>query len=139
MLEFTTSPRIPTVEEYSDLIRSVGWRAREPRAIEAALRNSLFSVAAQIDDVVIGLGRVIGDGGLHYYLADVVVRPEFQRRGVGSAIVRELEKFLEGVRYQNTLVGVFATEGTREFYTRFGYFAQGPDGPAMYRWLNRTA
>src|SRR5258706_10419428 len=115
MSTITTVRRSPTVDEYLDLIRSVGWKARNPRAIADALRNSVFAVVARLDDATIAMGRVIGDGGLHYYLSDVAVRPEFQRRGIGTRIVRELQQFLDGVPYDNTLVSVVATPATHSF------------------------
>lgn len=69
--------RVPTVEEYTQLIDAVGWRCREQHAIEIALSNSLYAVCAQINDRIVGFGRVIGDGGLHLYLTDIVVIPEY--------------------------------------------------------------
>ena len=85
------------------------------------------------------MGRVIGDGGLHYYLTDIVVDPAHQRQGIGARLVRALTERVEGVPFVNTWVGLFPVEGTADFYARFGYKAQRPTGPAMYRWLNRSS
>jgi GNAT superfamily N-acetyltransferase len=130
--------RRPTVIEYERLISSVGWKPRDGSAISAALSGSIFAVCAEAGGAIVGMGRVIGDGGLHYYLTDVVVEPAHQRRGVGSRIVEALTRFVESVPFKNTWVGVFAVEGTADFYSRFGYKAQRPTGPAMCRWLNRS-
>jgi len=139
----TTTPcsvveRRPTSGEYQRLIASVGFKSRDPVAIANALTASIFSVCVEHDGELIGMGRIIGDGGLHYYLTDIVVDPKHQRRGVGSMIVRALTEFMERVPYKNTPVNIFAVEGTAEFYARFGYKAQRPTGPAMYRWLNKS-
>ncbi len=128
----------PTVDEYRRLISAVGWKPRDTEAISRGLASSQFAVCAETGSEVVGMGRVIGDGGLHYYVTDVVVVPAFQRRGLGSRIVAALTKHVEGVPYKNTWVGLFAVEGTADFYARFGYKAQRPNGPAMFRWLNRT-
>ncbi len=130
--------RCPTVEEYSRLIAAVGFKPRDPVAISTALAQSIFSICAQSNGNIIGMGRVIGDGGLHYYLTDVIVHPAHQRRGVGSRIVQALTAFVERVPFKNTWVGIFPVEGTADFYARFGYKAQLPSGPAMYRWLNSS-
>ena len=129
--------RRPTVDEYVRLIAAVQWKPRDPEAIARALAGSIFAFCAAVDGRPVGMGRVIGDGGLHYYLTEIVVDPAFQRRGVGGRIVRALTERVEGVPYRNTWVGLFADEGTAEFYAQFGYKAQRPTGPAMYRWLNR--
>jgi GNAT superfamily N-acetyltransferase len=130
--------RKPTVPEFAHLTTAVGWRPRDVGAITAALEGSLYAVCAEVDRIVVGMGRVIGDGGLHYYLTDVAVHPAHQRRGVGSKIVEALTRFVERVPFKNTWIGVFAVEGTVAFYARYGYKAQAPTGPAMYRWLNRS-
>jgi predicted N-acetyltransferase YhbS len=127
--------RRPTVSEYESLIASVGFKPRDRQAISAALSASLFSVCAEVDSGIVGMGRVIGDGGLHYYLTDVVVARAYQRRGVGTRIVRALTEFVESIPFKNTCVGIFAVEGTPDFYARFGYKAQR--GAAMLRWLNK--
>jgi GNAT superfamily N-acetyltransferase len=128
--------RVPTVDEYADLIRAVGWKPRDRAAIARALANSLYAVCAESSERIVGMGRVIGDGALHFYLSDVAVLPEHQRQGIGTEIVARLNRYLESVPYQNTLVGVITARGTRPFYERCGYRAQSAEAPAMYRWLN---
>ena len=130
--------RCPSVEEYSRLIAAVDWKPRDREAIARALARSLFAVCAEHEGAVIGMGRVIGDGGLHYYLTDVVVVPAHQHHGLGSRIVAALTTYVESVPFKNTWVGLFPVEGTAAFYARFGYKAQRPSGPAMFRWLNRS-
>jgi hypothetical protein len=75
----TIVERVPTVVEYCELIESVGFRRRDPKAIDIALANSLFAVCAEVSSGIVGCDRVIGNGGLHFYLTDVIVRPEYQR------------------------------------------------------------
>ena len=130
--------RRPTVDEYRRLIAAVGWKPRDPQAIARALEASIFSFCAEAAGTAVGMGRVIGDGGLHYYLTDIVVDPTHQRSGVGGRLVKALTERVEGVPFINTWVGLFPVEGTADFYARFGYKAQRPTGPAMYRWLNRS-
>ncbi|HEX2278070.1 MAG TPA: GNAT family N-acetyltransferase [Candidatus Tectomicrobia bacterium] len=77
----TIVERLPTVEEYVRLIAAVGFRPRQREAIALALQHSWFSVCAESEGEAVGMGRVIGDGGLHLYLTDVIVHPAPQRRG----------------------------------------------------------
>jgi GNAT superfamily N-acetyltransferase len=128
--------RNPTEAEYARLITSVGWKGRDRPAIAAGLAGSLFAVCAEDGERTVGFGRIIGDGGLHYYLSDIVVHPDRQRSGIGTMIVRALVAWLEQIPHQNTFVGLFAVEGTVDFYARFGFRAQGPTGPAMFQWRN---
>jgi len=61
------------------------------------------------------MGRGIGDGGLHYYLTDVVVVPAHQHHELGSRIVAALTQYVESISFKNTWVGVFPVEGTADF------------------------
>jgi hypothetical protein len=60
MNEATFNERVPTVDEYAALIAAVGWKSREPEAIALALGNSLYAVCAQLENQVVGMGRVLG-------------------------------------------------------------------------------
>jgi len=130
--------RTPTVDEYLQLIAAVSWRPRESDAVMLALRNSLFAVCAESEGKAIGCGRVIGDGGLHLYLTDIIVHPDYQRRGAGTLIVDRLMKHVESVPYQNLLVAVLPTPGLAGFYAKHGFNAMKPHNPAMQRWVNPT-
>jgi GNAT superfamily N-acetyltransferase len=130
--------RPPTATEYLDLVTSVGFRPRERRAVELAMANSLYAVCAQVEERVVGCGRVIGDGGLHLYLTDVIVTPAHQRRGIGTKLVAALTRYVESVPYANTIVAVLPTPGLVEFYARHGYKPLSAASPIMQRWINRS-
>jgi len=57
--------RRPTVEEYVRLIAAVQWKPRDLEAIARALAGSIFAFCAVVEGRAVGMGRVIGDGGLH--------------------------------------------------------------------------
>lgn len=46
-------------------------------------------------DQVVGMGRIISDGGWYFHIADMAVLPDHQRRGLGAAIMRELLAYIE--------------------------------------------
>jgi len=118
------------------LIAAVGFRPRQREAIALALRHSWFSVCAEAAGEAIGMGRVIGDGGLHLYLTDVIVHPASQRRGVGTAIVGALTAWVDAAPFPNTVVGLISTPGLVRFCQRHGYTPQPSDSPPMMTWVN---
>lgn len=133
---FSIVEQTPSAEDYARIIAAVGWRPRQADAIETALRNSHYSVCAVSEGAVVGFGRVIGDGGLHLYLTDVIVHPEFQRRGIGTAIVAALTRWVEEFPFPNTVVAVLPTKGMASFYERHGFKAHSVHSPQMSRWIN---
>jgi hypothetical protein len=67
--------RAPTPDEYGRLRASVGWNELSPDAIRAGLSGSLYSVVLERDGEAVGCGRVVGDGGVYFYVQDVIVAP----------------------------------------------------------------
>jgi len=51
------------------------------------LSRSLAYVCAYRQDRLIGFVNLAWDGGIHAFLLDTTVHPEFQRRGIGRALV----------------------------------------------------
>ena len=41
-------------------------------------------------DATVGVGRVIGDGGWYFHIADMAVHPQHQRKGLADAILAAL-------------------------------------------------
>ena len=57
--------RLPTVDEYNALRRSVEWPEFGDNLVKRALDNTLFSIVAVDDDgEAIGMARVIGDNAV---------------------------------------------------------------------------
>jgi hypothetical protein len=44
-----------------------------PKPIEIGLANSLFTHAPLVNDRAIGMGRIVGDGALAFYLTGIMV------------------------------------------------------------------
>jgi ribosomal protein S18 acetylase RimI-like enzyme len=125
--------RSPTVEEYHRLCRAVGWEHVDDEATEMGLRSALFSVCMIHKDQVIGCGRVIGDGGIYFYIQDVIVLPEFQGRGLGRRIMDAVMSYLSSHAHPNAFVGLMAAEGVSHFYERYGFAERPPGRPGMFR------
>lgn len=115
---------------------AVGFRSRLREAIAMARQHSFFSVCAKAAGEAVDMGLVIGDGGLHLYLTDVVVHSASQQRGVGTAIVAALTAWVDAAPFPNTGVGLLPTPGLVGFYQRHGYTPQPSDSPAMLKWVN---
>ena len=109
-------------EEFNDLRASVGWEKHRVEDIRVALLNSSFIVIArEKDGRAIGMGRVIGDLGINYYIRDVIVVPQFQCRGLGRRIMDELMRFIKARCPKSAFVGLMAAKGKEGFYRKYGF------------------
>lgn len=119
-------PRIthqrPTASEYNELRKVAEWPTFEENVVEEALSKSLFSVVVHDDNgLIIGMGRVLGDNAIYLHIQGVIVRPEFQRRGIGKLIMLELLMYTENVGGKNTNIGLMCSKGREGFYKSFGF------------------
>ncbi|MGQ7352971.1 GNAT family N-acetyltransferase [Quadrisphaera oryzae] len=114
--------------EVVDLYRAVGWSAYadDPAQLAAALAGSTRVVVARRDEQLAGLARVVSDGVSIVYLQDLLVHPDHQRRGVGTALVRAVLRPFGGVRQQVLLTD--DEPGQRAFYASLG-FTQAGEAP----------
>lgn len=131
---FTIIERVPTVEEYIKLRNAVGWAIPNKESIQKGLSNSLYAVCIEFEGEIIGMGRVIGDDALAYYIQGVIVLPEFQKRGIGSLIMDNIMRYLKKNCTPNTVVGLMAAKGVSPFYEKYGFIPRPDDkhGPGMF-------
>ena len=85
--------------------------------LQTAFGNSAHICFIYEQGKLIGAGRALADGADCFYLCDIAVHPDFQRQGLGSAIIRKLLDHAEG--YQKILL--FASAGKEGLYEKFGF------------------
>lgn len=124
--------RLPSVAEYFSLRELVGWWPVDENAAEKALGNSVFSAVAVMEGSVIGMGRIAGDGGLYYYIQDLMVHPSFQGNGVGKALMEELMAFIYSHTKPGAFIGLMAAKGLEAYYQSFGFRSRDNEAPGMY-------
>lgn len=122
-----------SVTEYQHLRATTGWDMLDDAVVKTALHNDIFSISAYDNDHIIGMGRVIGDGAIYFYIQDVIVHPNYHGQGIGKLIMTEIEKFIHSHANQNSFIGLMAAEGVAHFYTQFGYRPRPENRPGMFK------
>lgn len=124
-IQFELADNILKPEDFVRLKVAAGFIDRPLAQVNAALRNGLFNVSAISDGKVVGMGRLVGDGAMYWYLQEIIVLPEYQRKGIGKSIVSRLLKHIESTAIPGTLieVGLTAAKGKEPFYEKFGFSA----------------
>lgn len=119
---------VPPEAELVALYRSVGWEeyVKNVPKLMAAVRNSLAVLAAWDGNVLAGFIRAVGDGETILYIQDILVRPDRQRRGIGSKLIQQLCEDFPQVR-QKVLI-TDDTCQTTAFYQSLGFTSCGGGG-----------
>lgn len=119
---YRLTERLPTTEEYRTICTAVGWQdVMNFGAAPAALARSVHAVVAEHHGTAVGMGRLVGDGAIYFYVQDVAVLPEHQGRGIGRRIVAELVAWARRHAPDHTFLGLFAAAGTDGFYHQHGF------------------
>ncbi|SDT50710.1 Acetyltransferase (GNAT) domain-containing protein [Paenibacillaceae bacterium GAS479] len=131
--------RPPTVVEHKTLWESVGWGTVDTEMTKQSIANSVYAVVVILDGKVIGMGRIVGDGAMYFYIQDVAVLPEHQMKGIGKMIVKQLLAYIKKCKFKNgnAFVGLFASYGKDNFYERYGFKDHSPEMTGMFTVLDQ--
>ena len=112
-----------TTQEFCKIQEAVGFGIPDSKQIEIALKNSNYTISVEVDNQIVGMGRLIGDGARIFYLQDVFILPDYQGRGIGTIIVNKLLDYIKSVPLENCsiMVGLMAAKNKESFYEKFGF------------------
>jgi len=129
-----------SIDDYNSLRKSAGWREVSNRKAEIGLKNSIFIVVATVDKKPIGMARIVGDGGYFALIVDVVVLPQWQEKGIGKNLMKQIMAYVEQDIFEkeNVFVSLISAPNRETFYEQFG-FKPCPDsdlmGTGMYQYI----
>ena len=114
-----------TAEQFIELWETVWGDGPSLEQTRLAMKHTLFRVSVWDGDLIVAMARMNGDMGLNYYIKDVVVRPEYQRKGIGKMLINELRRFINdnGVKGTEIFVELCAVPDKIPFYEKFGFEA----------------
>lgn len=128
-----------TAKDYIELREKVDFQRYEELDVEVALKNTLYSVIAKEGQRVVGIGRVVGDGRIVFFVKDIVVDLEYQHRGIGKIIMENIMDYIKKNGCQNAYVGLMAVKDRESFYEQFGFLVRQENGygSGMIQFVNQ--
>ena len=117
---YKRSKRIPSEAVHKLFLRN-GWKDWHTRRdTEQYLTRALFVVTAWRGRKAIGIGTLYGDGLFATSVETLLVDREFQRQGIGTALLRMLLAKVEELRPYSVSTDVHLRH-TERLYARFGF------------------
>ena len=123
----------PSIEDYMILRERSGLTPKNLAQASAALPGSWRAchVVHLESGRTVGMGRVLGDGGWYFLIADMAVLPEHQRRGLGAAVLEALLAEIREGAPPGAWVTLMADPPGRRLYEQFGFRETAPDSLGM--------
>ena len=128
---YTIRLAIPAIATYQLLRVAAGLSAKSTEAAAKGLPNSLFAVQVLLGDEVVGMGRIIGDGGCFFQVVDIAVLPAHQGQGLGKLIMREIRQFIDSDVPESAYVSLIADGQAQDLYAQFGFKHTAPASVGM--------
>ena len=122
---------VPSIADYTRLRAACGLSPMSAAAAARGLPNSLFAVQVLHAGEVIGMGRVIGDGGCFYQVVDICVLPAHQGRGLGKRIMEAISHWLREHLSDTGYVSLIADGEARKLYAQYGFVETAPASVGM--------
>ena len=128
-----------TPELFLALYRSVGWEPPCIEQVQTALQNTLATFTCYYVYRPVVMARVIGDGGMSFYIKDFAVVPSSQGKGVGKCLLTALEQYVKECKPLEWAVSLelISSKDAVDFYVRFGFEKRPCDGvgPGMFKMI----
>jgi ribosomal protein S18 acetylase RimI-like enzyme len=123
---------IPDIKDYWDLFQTTGWNQEYNFLIQdlaEAIQNSWYSVSVYDSGKLIGYGRVISDGIHHALIADIIIHPDYQGKGLGSILLDRLVTKCKEKKIRD--IQLFAAKDKYQFYEKAGFVKRPVNAPGM--------
>jgi len=130
-----------TAEEYNHLRETVDWRPISLGQAKRGLQNTTFLVVVREEGKAIAMGRALFDYGYTAYIGDVIVKPEYQGKGIGKTIVEKLINYvMNAAEPEDRIMFILgAAKGKEGFYEKIGFEKRPNDfsGHGMTMWRKK--
>ena len=108
-----------SVKELADLRESIGWNRME-NEYKNPLLTSYYHIAVYEKEVLIGYIDCVSNGVTDAYIQDLMVHPDYQRRGIGTELMTIMISYLKQKHIY--MISVVFEENLKPFYEKFGFF-----------------
>lgn len=118
----------PPVDAYVALRVEAGLSPKTHAQASAALAGTWFAchVRERATAQVVAMGRVIGDGGWYFHIADIATLPDHQGNGLGRAVMDVLIAHVRAQAPAHPYITLLADPPGRRLYERLGFVETDP-------------
>ena len=122
-MEYRISHNTLEADDFIRLFDSAGWGRPDRELVETSLKNSYVTFSVLDGEKVIAMARLIGDGGMAFFLKDLIVDPGYQGKGIGKELMAHIEEFIRGELKEGwwSYFQLMSAKNKDEFYLKCGY------------------
>ena len=124
-MDYTIYENTLEAADFIELFESAGWGRPDRELVETSLKNSFATFEVRDGKKVIAMARLIGDGGMAFFLKDLIVLPEYQGKGVGKGLLTHIEDYIRSQLKDGwwSYLQLMSAKNKEGFYLKCGYKA----------------
>ena len=122
----------PDIDKFWPLFLTSGWNDSykfSKEDLDKSLESNWYSMSVYLSDELIGYGRIISDGIYHALVADLIILPEYQVKGIGSELLKILLKKCTDHKIRD--IQLFSAKNKFKFYEKYGFARRPENAPGM--------
>ena len=117
---------VNSIDEFKYLYDQTFPNKIDKNLLVTSFKNTLYSVSVYEKNQIVGYGRLLGDGILYIYIHNIMVLPKYQKKGIGTLIMKNLLDKISLIQKKhpnlNDYLGSF--RGKENFYRKFGFITR---------------
>lgn len=132
---FKIEYKLPTPTEWQYLREVSEWKVFSEKVFDIAAKHSIFGVCVYNQNEIIGMGRIVGDGIICFYIQDVFVIKEYRNKYIGTLIMKHLLNYIKTYGERDATIALFSHVGTEKFYNELGFLVREKNGKGSGMYL----
>jgi ribosomal protein S18 acetylase RimI-like enzyme len=116
--------KLPSPEDYNRFRESAGWGKLDISVVEQSLPKSIYAICVEYNSSLVGFGRVVRDGGLCFYIQEIIVLPEHQNHSIGTGILEYIMKYISMNATKRSYVAAMVGKGLKGWYSKYGFWSR---------------
>lgn len=129
-----------SASDFNEMREAVNWKQISIEQLDKALQNTMVTIGIYENYKIVAMGRLIGDYSCKAMLTDIIVKPEYQKKGYGKLVVTQIlnicrKKLSIG---EKLCIEATPTAHNKDFYVNCGmkYLPEEQDG--VFMWIENN-
>lgn len=129
--DYRIEKQTPPLEDFLRLRKITGLTVYSEEAAREGLKGTIAAATIYYGDQVVGIGRLVGDGGCVFVICDIAIDPAHQGKRLGKAIMASLMDYVRSELKSKAYVSLIADLPADKLYEQFGFEATAPASIGM--------
>ncbi|WP_321341837.1 GNAT family N-acetyltransferase [uncultured Cohaesibacter sp.] len=129
--DYRLEKQTPPLEDFLRLRKITGLTVYSEEAAREGLKGTIAAATIYYGDQVVGIGRLVGDGGCVFVICDIAIDPAHQGKGLGKAIMASLMDYVRSELKSKAYVSLIADLPADKLYEQFGFEPTAPASIGM--------